>query len=170
VPLDVFRPQPVPSRTSQEKTVVGGQLCFFEVLDYGWMILQARGISRPAPLTNGGFEHELAAQLLRAEAIRSDSGIQFEVDLGGLRGDAVMINKKTGQKICVNIAISKADHEVDSIQKFFTLPVAQSAKFVLIARDVPFAKEIKKVFKARKIADAIVKQTHLRVVADFVKE
>lgn len=149
---------------------IGGQVCFFEVFDYGWTILQARGISRPALLTNGGFEHELAAQLLKAEAVRNDFGIEFEVDLGGLRADGVMTNKKTGQKICVFIGISKPDHEVDSIQKFFTLPMAQSAKFVLVARDVTFVKEVKKLFKARKIEDAIVTRVNVRVLADLVKE
>jgi hypothetical protein len=149
---------------------IGGQLCFFEVLDYGWTILQARGISRPSPLTNGKFEHELAAQLLKAEAIRNDFGIQFEIDVGGLRADGVMTNRKTGQKIYCQIGISKPDHEVDSIQKFFALPASQNAKFVLIARDVPFAKEVKKVFKARKIEDAIVKQVNMRVIADLIKE
>jgi hypothetical protein len=149
---------------------IGGQVCFFEVLDRGWTILQARGISKPAPLTNGGFEHELAAQLLKAEAIRNDFGIQFEVDLGGLRVDGVMTNKKTGGRICCQIGTSKEAHEVDSIEKFFTLPASQNAKFVLIARDVPFAKEVKKIFKARQIADAIVKQVNMRVMADLVKE
>jgi hypothetical protein len=149
---------------------VGGQICFFEVLAYGWTVLQARGISRPTPLTNGGFEHELAAWLLKAEAIRNNFGIQFEVDLGGLRADALMINKKTGQRICCQIGVSKPDHEVDSIQKFFGLPASQNAKFVLIARDVTFVKEVKKVFKARRIADAIVKQVNIRVIADLIKE
>jgi hypothetical protein len=149
---------------------IGGQLAFFEVLDHGRTILQARGISKPAPLTNGGFEHELAAQLLKAEAIRSDFAIQFEVDLGGLRVDAVMTNKKTGQRIYCQIGASKPGHEVDSIEKFFSLPASQNAKFVLVARDVTFVKEVKKVFRTRKIEDAIVKQVHLRVIADLVKE
>jgi hypothetical protein len=230
LPMEVFRPQAVPSTTSQEKNTggkelaseqiemlvliasglpktagkvyeamglnraqcgkiakaleavgaiaahrfstgrLGGQLCFFEVLPYGWTILQARGISKPAPLTNGDFEHELGAQLLKADAIRNDFAIQFEVDLGGLRADGVMTNKKTGQKICVNIGISKPDHEVDSIQKFFTLPVSQNAKFVLVARDVTFVKEVKKILKARRIADAAVKQVNLRMIANLVKE
>ncbi len=149
---------------------VGGQLAFFEVLAYARTILQARGISRPIPLTNGGFEHELAAQLLRAEAIRSGFGIQFEVDVGGVRVDGVMINKKTGQRIHYQIGASKPSHEVDSIQKFFGLPASQNAKFVLVARDVAFVKEVKQIFKTRKIEDAIVKQVHLRVIADLVKE
>jgi hypothetical protein len=149
---------------------IGGQICFFEILDYGWTILQPRGLSKPTAMTKGGFEHELAAQLLQAEAQRSDFGLQFEVDLGGLRLDAVMINKKTGQRICCQIGISKPDHEVDSILKFFARPGAQSAKFVLIARDAAFAKEVKKLFKDRKIEDAIVQQVNIRVLADLVKE
>jgi hypothetical protein len=149
---------------------IGGQLCFFEVLEYGWTMLQNRGISRPITLTNGGFEHELAAQLLKAEAQRSDFGIEFEVDIGGLRVDAAMTNKKTGGHIHCQIGISKENHEVDSIEKFFTLPAAQTAKFVLIARDAVFAKEVRKIFKARKIADAIVQQVHIRLIADLVKE
>jgi hypothetical protein len=149
---------------------VGGQICFFEILDYGWTILQPRGLSKPAPLTKGGFEHELAAQLLKAEAIRDNLGIAFEVDLGGPRMDAALINKKTGQRIYCQIGISSPDHEVDSILKFFALPAAASAKFVLIARDAAFAKEVKKLFKTRKVADAIVRQVNIRVLADLVKE
>jgi len=149
---------------------IGGQICFFEVLEYGWTILQTRGISRPAPLTNGRFEHELAAQLLKADAIRNDLGIQFEVDLGGLRVDGMMTNKKTGQRICCQIGVSKVDHEVDSIEKFFTLPASQNTKFVLIGRDTAFIRELKSLFKVRKTADAIVKQVNIRVIADLVKE
>ena len=55
-------------------------------------------------------------------------------------------------------------------QKFLALPVSQNAKFVLVARDVTFVKEVKKLFKARRIADAIVRQVNIRVIADLVKE
>lgn len=150
---------------------VGGQMCFFEILRPGQVIVEARGISKATPLTNGGFEHELAAQLLKAESQRNDFGILFEVDVRGhLRLDAAMINKKTGGRIYCQICISKPDHEVDSIQKFFTLPAAREARFVLIARDSTFVKKVKKVLKARKIDDAIVKQVHMRLIADLVKE
>ncbi len=149
---------------------VGGQICFFEVLDHGWTILEARGTSRPAALTNGGFEHELAAQLLKAEAKRNNLAVQFEVDVGGVRVDAVMTDKNSGSRIYCQIGISRPNHEVDSIEKFFTLPVSQNARFVLIARDVPFTREMTKIFKARKIADAIVRRVHMRVIADLVKE
>ena len=103
-------------------------------------------------------------------AHRSDFGIQFEVDLGGVRVDGVMTNKRTGQRIYCQIGVSKPDHEVDNIQRFFAPPASQNAKFVLVTRDVPFVKEVKRLFKARKIADAIVKQVHIRVIADLVKE
>jgi hypothetical protein len=149
---------------------IGGRLCVFEVLDYGWTILLARGIARPRSLTQGGFEHELAAQLLKAETHRNDFGIQFEVYLGGLRGDAVMTHKKTGQRICVNIGISNAEHEVDSIEKFFRLPVARSVKYVLVGRDAAFVKKVRKILKTRKVEDAIVRQVHFRVIADLIKE
>ena len=81
-----------------------------------------------------------------------------------------MTDKKTGQRICCQIGVSKPDHEVDSIQKFFTLPVAQNTKFVLVARDAAFAKEVRQILKARKVEDAIVKQVHIRLIADLVKE
>jgi len=149
---------------------IGGQICFFEVCEPGWAILRPRGLSEPAPLTKGGFEHELAAQLLKAEASRNDLGIQFEVDLGGLRVDAALKNHKTGQRICCQIGISRPDHEVDSIQRFFTLPVAKEAKFVLIARDTAFAKQVKKIFKTRQVAEAVVRRVHMRLIADLVKE
>jgi len=78
---------------------------------------------------------KLAAQLLRAEALRNNFSIEFEVDLGGLRGDAVMTDKKTGQRICCQIGVSKPDHEVDSIQKFFTLPGFPECQVCSRARD-----------------------------------
>ena len=124
---------------------------------------------KPAALTNGDFEHELAAQLLKAEAQRHQYAIQFEVDVGGVRIDAVLTHKQTGQKICCQMGISKPHHEVDSIEKFFGLPISKTAKFVLIARDVAFAKDLKKHFKARKTTDVIVKQVHVRLLADLIK-
>jgi len=148
---------------------IGGQLCVFEVLPYGWTLLQPRGLFRPVPLTNGDFEHELAAQLLRAEAIRNDLGIEFEVNLDGLRADAQLRNKKTGERIWCQIGISKPEHEVDSILKFFALPAAASGKFVLIVRDVTFAKKVKQLFKTRRVPDAIVQRVNIRMIADLVK-
>ena len=147
---------------------IGGQLCFFEITGYGWQVLQKKGISRPEPLTNGGFEHELAAQLLRAEAQRNSLAIDFEVDMGGLRLDAVMIDKQTGRRYYFNIGISRPEHEVDSIERFFTMPAAHSAGLTLVARDSSFAKKVRNTLKKRRLNDSIVKNVEIKLIADFV--
>jgi len=147
---------------------IGGQLCFFEITEYGWQILELKGISRPKSLTNGGFEHELAARLIEAKARVEGFGVEFEIDIGGLRLDVALINRKTGQRAYYNIGISNPAHEVDSLEKFFSLPASQNSSFTLVARDSTFAKQVKKILKEKKVDANIMKKVEIKLIANFV--
>ena len=147
---------------------VGGQLCFYEITPYGWDILKAFNIRKPKSLTNGDFEHELAAKLIAAESKKLNFDVQFEVDINGLRIAVVLIDKKTGWRTLYNIGISRPTHEVESIEKFLQLPIAPSAKFVLVARDSSFKKKVQTILKKKDPKGDILKQIEIKLIADFV--
>lgn len=147
---------------------MGGQICFFEILEPGWMFLEPRGLSRPASLTHGGFEHDLAARLLKTQTRERGKNIEFEVDLNSMVTDSVVIDKQTGARTYYNIGVSEPTREIDSLLHFFTLPVSQTASFVLIVRDGTFLKKVQKHLKDRKINDAILKQVQFQLIADLI--
>ena len=145
---------------------VGGQLCFYEITNNGWGLLSAKGISRPPSLTNGDFEHELAARLLEDFARDNGFEIKFEVDINGLRPDAALIDRKTGRRHFYNIGISREAHEVDSVEKYFAMPISENTPFTLIARDSAFAKKVRDILSERNITHNI----EIKLITDFVKE
>lgn len=147
---------------------VGGQLCFYEVKQYGWVILKAFQIIKTRSLTNGDFEHELAAQLIAAEGKRLGLSVQFEVDINGVRIDAVLTDRKNGRRRLYNIGISRPVHEVESLEKFLQLPIANSSQFVLVARDSSFAKKVKAILKSRDLQGEILHRIQIKLIADFV--
>jgi hypothetical protein len=59
----------------------GGQVTILEVTDLGWEELKKRGIERPAPRTEGGWEHNLAAVLIGEEGERQGMKVRYEVKL-----------------------------------------------------------------------------------------
>jgi len=147
---------------------VGGQFCVYEITDYGWQILQAKGIIRPKPLTNGDFEHELAAKLIQIEAKRLGFAAEFEVDIQGLRLDAALINRKTGRRSLFNIGISRPAYEVRAIEKFFTLPISNDSTFTLVARDSAVAHKVQKLLKKKDPQDRILQKIEIKLIADFI--
>jgi hypothetical protein len=59
----------------------GGPVTILEVTDQGWEELKKRGIDRPVPRTEGGWEHNLAAILIGEEGERQGMRVRYEVDL-----------------------------------------------------------------------------------------
>jgi hypothetical protein len=119
-------------------------------------------------LTNGGFEHQLAAQLIGAMGIASGFIVRCEVDVDGIRVDIVYINKNTGARILHNIGISHPEHEVENIQKFMKLPVASNTKFILVARDSNFKKAVITLLKKQDPAGDIKKKIEIKLITDFI--
>jgi hypothetical protein len=147
---------------------LGGQWCFYEITDYGWLILEQKGISRPKPLTNGDFEHELAARLVEEEGKSRAFATEFEVDIGGLRLDAAWICRKSGDRILFNIGISRPGHEVDCVEKFLKMPLARTFGFVLVVRDSSFRRKVQAILKKRDPKGDIHKRVEIKLIADFV--
>ncbi|OHB49695.1 MAG: hypothetical protein A2Y10_05935 [Planctomycetes bacterium GWF2_41_51] len=145
---------------------VGGQLCFYEITVNGWNILNAKGVYKPKSLTNGDFEHELAAMLLEDYVKNLGLDIKFEVDINGLRPDAASIDRKTGERHFYNVGISKEAHEVDSIEKYLAMLISENTPFTLICRDGAFAKKVKEILSQRNINQVI----DIKLLADFVKD
>ena len=59
----------------------GGPVTILEVTDQGWQELKKRGIDRPSPRTEGGWEHNLAAILIGEQGERQGMRVRYEVDL-----------------------------------------------------------------------------------------
>lgn len=147
---------------------VGGQLCFYEITRYGWETLSAVGISKPKSRTNGGFEHELAAKLIEGKGSEKGFAVKFEVDIDGVRIDVVWIDRKNGQRIFINIAITNYTYEADAILRMSQLPILKDRPVLIVARDSVFAHKLKEALKAKSTQDNILNQIEIKLLADFV--
>ena len=67
-----------------------------------------------------------------------------------------------------NIGISRPEHEVDSIEKFLKLPVAQNSQFTLVARDSAFHKKVKAILKKRDPSGDILGRIEIKLLTDFL--
>lgn len=147
---------------------VGGKYCFYELSASAWSLLRTVGKNPPKSLTNGGFEHELAAQLIFAKGIAIGFNVRCEVDVGGIRVDIVYIDKNTGARILHNIGISHQEYEIKSIQKFMKLPSASHTKYILVARDSNFKKAVIALLKKQDPAGDIKKKIEIKLITDFI--
>lgn len=146
----------------------GGRFNLIEVTQPGWALLKQRGMAEPKSRTNGDWEHEVAAELLEVAGRKSGYAVSFEVDIGGLRLDVQWLNRKTGQRHFFNIGISRPRHEVDSVEKFFSLPASQNGSFTLVARDVRFAKQVRDILQRRDCQGQLSSRINIKLVADFI--
>lgn len=146
----------------------GGRYCFYEITEYGWQLLNGRKIYRPKSLTNGNFEHELAAKLLKYYASLQKAKIKFEVQIENMRLDAGITDTTNGSCHYYNIGVTNPTREVDSIEKYFKLPVSKQVLFTLIARDTKFVKQVQQLTKQRKISQDIIDKFEIKKISDFV--
>ena len=84
------------------------------------------------------------------------------------RLDGESIDRHTGEKTFFNIGVTDPVREVDSIVEILKLPVIQANKFAFVARDAGFAKEVKKLLKAKGIDVELLKNFEIKLIADFV--
>lgn len=147
---------------------IGGKVGLVEVSDCGWRLLEARGLHRPKAKTNGGWEHDTAAILIEADGKKNGYSVSFEVEIGGMRIDVQLLDKKTGRRLFYNIGISNPAHEVDSIEKFTSLPASQNTEFTLVARDVKFAKKVKAILKERNSKGSTLSSIKIKLLTDFL--
>jgi len=82
-----------------------------------------------------------------------------------LRVDGQLLDK-TGNKLFFNIGIGSPHREAQSIWKFFQLPVSAESKFMLVARDGAFRKEVIKHLKNLSINHEDIE---MKLLADFVE-
>jgi hypothetical protein len=145
---------------------VGGHLCFFEVTDYGWRILQQKGIFKPKPKTNGGFDHELAVCLIEVSEKRQGNTVRFEVDAFGKRLDIDSSDRKTGRHKFYNVGVSDEARESANIIEIMKIPIVRDNEFMFVARDTKFAKEVQGILKDA--AGELLTQIKIKTIADFV--
>jgi hypothetical protein len=147
----------------------GGRLCFAEVTDFGWQILQGKGITKPQAKTNGTFLHELAARLIEVWERKRSRVVIFEVDVGGKRVDAVSMDRTTGAKTIWQIGVTDAAREADSIEAIAELPVMQTSDLVFVARSPKLAKEVARLLKAKDPSGGLLNRVETKMIADFVE-
>jgi len=147
---------------------VGGRISLVEITDIGWELLSKKGFSRPKVKVGGSWEHQTAAQLVEADGIRSGYKVSFEIPMGSIQADVQWLDTKTGRRTVFFIGISRPRHEVDSIERFFKLPMAADVQVVLVARDTSFAKAVKSDLKSREHGDDMLRRIEIKLVADFV--
>jgi hypothetical protein len=146
----------------------GGKYCFYELTASAWSLLRIVGKNPPKPLTNGGFEHELAAQLISAKGIAAGFAVRCEVDVDGIRGDVVFTDKQTGARILHNVGISHPEHEVESLLKFLKLTSAGHTKYILVARDSNYRKNVVALLKKKDPSGEIQRRIEIKLMADFI--
>jgi hypothetical protein len=156
----------VPHRFSTGK--VGGQLCFFEISEFGWQFLHKKGISKPKPHTNGGFEHELTARLIEASEKKQGRDMKWEQDLFGKRLDGQSVDRRTGMRAFFNIGVTDPVREVQNIIEILTIQVVKDNKLVFVARDAGFAKEVRSLLKAKGIDGELMRNFEIKLIADFM--
>lgn len=147
---------------------IGGRVRLIEITGAGWEYLISKGLSPPKSRTNGGWEHETAAQLIEIEGVRLGYRVSFEIPLGGLQADVQWLEAKTGQRILFNIGISRPAHEVETIEKFLKLAIAGETEFILVVRDTSFAKKVQAILKRRDPKGEILRRIEIKMIADFI--
>jgi hypothetical protein len=93
-----------------------GRLCFVEVTPLAWAVLEAKGIERPKPKTNGGFEHELAVELIEVWEKGDGRSVDFEVDLSGRRLDVVSHDRQSGKRRFYNVGMTDISREIIALE------------------------------------------------------
>ncbi len=145
-----------------------GRLSFIEVTTLGWGILKAKGMEKPIPKTNGGFEHELAVELIEACERAAGRSMDFEMDLLGKRLDAASHDRKSGKRTFYNIGITDPIREAENLIAIAKLPVVKSNELVFVARDKAFASRVTKALKKKGQSGNLLKQINIKTIADFV--
>jgi len=148
----------------------GGRFRVAEVTDKGWKVLEALGIERPKALTQGGWEHELAARLVGKEGQRLGYHVDYEVTMGDRRFDCVWTSRQ-GRKVFYEVEMSRLDHAVDNLVKALRIPgvAGLGNRLVLVVRDKGTAE------KARKRLGKSVRRLEqdgvltIKCVSDFIK-
>jgi len=147
----------------------GGKVSLIEITPEGKKLLESKGFFKRKKKTGGDFEHDAGTDLVEDDGKKKGNNVTFEADVGGLRVDILLTNPKSGCKTLVNIGVSNVKHECDSIEKFLNLPISKSAEFILVARDLDFAKGIESELKKRGIAIDTLPNVHINLIADYLE-
>jgi hypothetical protein len=128
----------------------GAPLSVAELMDAGWDLLRARGLSGPpARLTHGGFRHNLAAQLLERRGKARRSRMLFEQQVGSVRVDVVE-HLTDGSQRLYQIGISDPDREAQAISSLASQP--DVPQIILVVPDDRFAEAVRR--RLRQIDDS----------------
>ncbi len=145
-----------------------GRLSFIDVTPLGWIVLNSKGIEKPIPKTNGGFEHELAVELIKAWESAEGNSMEFEIDLFGKRLDAGSHDRKSGKRRFYNIGVTDPIREVESLIEIAQIPIVKNNEMIFVARDKKFASQVIKVLKKKDSSGKLVNQVVIKTIADFV--
>lgn len=147
----------------------GGQLSLPLATDYGWQILAKSGFSKPNPKTKGGHLHEATARRIEACERAQSRKVIFEPDVGGRRPDVGSFDTRTGARTFFNIGLTDPTREARNIEAILKLPVMQTGKFVFVARDMKFAREVAKLLKDTDPSGKLLNSVEIKTIADFVE-
>jgi hypothetical protein len=147
----------------------GGQLSLPLATDYGWQILEKSGFSKPTPKTKGGPLHEATARRIEACEKAQSRKVIFEPDFGGRRPDLGSFDTRTGARTFFNIGLTDPAREPRNIEAILKLPVMQTSKFVFVARDMKFAREVAKLLTDKDPSGKLLTSVEIKTIADFVE-
>jgi hypothetical protein len=147
----------------------GGQLSLPLATDYGWQILGKSGFSKPNPKTKGGPLHEATARRIEACEKAQSRKVIFEPDIGGRRPDVGSFDTRTGARTFFNIGLTDPTREARGIEAILRLPAMQTSKFVFVARDMKFAREVAKLLKDTDPSVKLLNSVEIKTIADFVE-
>lgn len=147
----------------------GGRVVITEVTGSGREELNRRGIECPAPVTGGGWEHNMAAVLIGDAGAQKGMKVSYEVGLQGVRADMEW-RDPTGKRIFFNIGVSDPVREAENALKILGLPVMADNEFIFVARDSAFAKVFARALKAADSSGAAEKKIKVQLIADYLTE
>lgn len=99
----------------------GGGIRILQVTEAGWNKLSEYRVKRPKTLTRGGWAHNLIAAALGTLGTGQGFRVAYEVVVGDLRMD-VRWQSPTGKLMFFQIALSRADREVEAVIKAMKVP------------------------------------------------
>ena len=147
----------------------GGRYRIVEVTDEGWEILEGLGVERAKALTQGGWEHELAARLIGRAGKRRGYQVEYEVSMFERRFDVVWTSKE-GQKTFFEVELSDISHAVDNVLKAMEIPGVSMFmnRIVLVVRDKKDADRAAKLLAKRGYRVEESNEISIRTISDFI--
>ena len=149
----------------------GGFIKVIEDTDLAYQHLQRLGITRPTPLTKGGWEHNLGCSAMAEIGKRKHYQKLHEVPVGlkGVVRIDIVLQNLTGQRMYVQCGISSPEREAINALKALELPAVTAGKFILICRDKSFATQTIQHIKTLDAKGHALQRIFIKLLGDVLE-